>query len=290
MRNLTIKREKCFIGGLAKIKVYAETETDGDLTIKNVPCRKIGEIKNGEEKTFEIEDRATKIFVIADKASRNFCCEYYQIPEGSEDITLTGKCHFDFFAGNAFRFDNNDSEEVVSCRKKNRKRGAVIMAAVVAVCIVLGVFLGFYFAKLQISSDKTFSADGMQITLPGGFWKSDISPAYNAVYDSDTVAVFALKEPFSLLEGFENYTLDEYMNLVIKNNGVTSAEKGSEDGLTWFDYTYTNTSDGEIYRYFVYVYKTDDAFWTVQFALFDSDTAAYREQITTWAKSVRFNG
>ena len=290
MRNLTIKREKCFIAAVSKIKIYAEVETGGELTIKGTPCRKIGEIKNGEEKTFEIENNAAKIFVIADKLSKNFCCEYYQLPEGEEDISLTGKCHFDFFAGNSFRFENNNSDEVVSFRKKNRRRGVGIMSAVIAVCIIIGVGAGFFVAKSQISGAKNFSADGLTITLTGDFWESNISSIFNSVYDSNDIAVFTLKEQFTLLEGLEDYTVDNYIDLMVKNSDITSIEKKSKDGLTWFEYTYENTSTEEVYRYFIYVYKTDDAFWSVQFALLDEKADAYRNEIFNWAKSVKFDG
>jgi hypothetical protein len=35
--------------------------------INNIRCRKLGELKNNEEKTFEIDENQAKVFVIADK-------------------------------------------------------------------------------------------------------------------------------------------------------------------------------------------------------------------------------
>jgi hypothetical protein len=55
MRNLTIKREKTFVGSLMKVHVYIEDHFNSEITINNVPCRKLGDLKNNEEKTFEIE-------------------------------------------------------------------------------------------------------------------------------------------------------------------------------------------------------------------------------------------
>ena len=91
MRNLTIKRTKSFVACLAKIRIYIEDPTANEISINNTPCRKLGELKNGEEKTFQIPNEAVKVFVIADKLSRNICNEYYQIPEGEDDISLSGK-------------------------------------------------------------------------------------------------------------------------------------------------------------------------------------------------------
>ena len=99
-----------------------------------------------------------------------------------------------------------------------------------------------------------------------------------------------MKEQFTLLEGLEDYTVDDYINLMVKNSDITSIEKKSKDGLTWFEYTYENTSTEEVYRYFIYVYKTHDAFWSVQFALLDEKADSYRNEIFNWAKSVKFDG
>ena len=78
MRNLTIKRTKSFVGCLAKMKIYIEDPTSNEMLINNTSCRKIGDLKNGEEKTFQIGEQEAKVFVIADKLSKNYCNEYYQ--------------------------------------------------------------------------------------------------------------------------------------------------------------------------------------------------------------------
>jgi hypothetical protein len=105
MRNLTIKRTKSFVACLVKMKIYLEDPMASELVINNVPCRKLGELKNGEEKTFVIGENSAKVFVIADTLSRNYCNEYYQLPDGQDDIFLSGKNDFNPASGNAFRFD-----------------------------------------------------------------------------------------------------------------------------------------------------------------------------------------
>ena len=90
MRHLTIKRNKSFVGCFGVFKVYIEDAVFGDTTIDGVSCRKLGDLNNGEEKTFEIGEGAVKVYVIADQMSKNFCNEYYQLPEGQEDVSLPG--------------------------------------------------------------------------------------------------------------------------------------------------------------------------------------------------------
>ncbi len=50
MRNLTILRRKKAAAALGKMKVYIEDPFSNELDIKDVPCRKLGELKNGVEK------------------------------------------------------------------------------------------------------------------------------------------------------------------------------------------------------------------------------------------------
>ena len=78
-RNLTIKRRKKMVACLGTLKIYIEDPMRCDLIINNVACRKLGTLKNGEEKTFQIDKSAAKVFVIADALSKNYCNEYYQL-------------------------------------------------------------------------------------------------------------------------------------------------------------------------------------------------------------------
>ena len=91
MRNLTIKREKRFVGCLGTMQVYMEDPQNNDMIINGFACRKLGTLKNGQEKTFAVSESAARVYVIADKLSVSFCNEYYVLPEGTEDVVLTGR-------------------------------------------------------------------------------------------------------------------------------------------------------------------------------------------------------
>lgn len=137
MRNLTVKREKSFVACLITMKVFAEDKEHGETVIDGTPCRRIGELKNGEEKTFPIGEDDVKIFVIADELSKSFCFDCYALPAGSEDVFLSGRNRFSLSSGNSFRFDNNDSAE--SRRKKSGHRGTAVMIISVIVGIAIVV-------------------------------------------------------------------------------------------------------------------------------------------------------
>ena len=59
------------------MRVFAEDREHGETVIDGTPCRRLGELKNGEEKTFPIEEDDIKIFVIADELSKSFCFDCY---------------------------------------------------------------------------------------------------------------------------------------------------------------------------------------------------------------------
>lgn len=288
MRNLTIKRKKRFVACLAKARIYLEDPTSNELLINNVPCRKIGELKNGEEKTFQIEEREAKVFVICDKLSRGFCSEYYQLPEGQEDISLSGQNNFNPAAGNAFRFDNNDNEEAVANRKRSTRRGIFVLIA----AGIAGAIGGYAITSLLLfntpASAKTFSSDGVNITLTEAFQETDVE-GFTVTYGSRDVAVFIIKEPFTLLDSFEDYSLEQYADLVIQSNNLDTSQEKTNDGLITFEFNSVNPSTNENYHYFAYVFKSDDAFWLIQFSTLSENVDTYSEQIHEWAKSINFS-
>ena len=59
MRLLTMKRAKRYVACLVKMKVFIEDPT-GDTMINGTPCRKLGELKNGEEKALKFPNKAQK--------------------------------------------------------------------------------------------------------------------------------------------------------------------------------------------------------------------------------------
>ena len=290
MRNLTIKRTKSFVGCLVKLKIYIEDASVNELVINGTSCRKLGELKNDEEKTFEIGEEPAKVFVIADKLSKDYCNEFYQLSAGEEDVFLSGKCHLNPARGNAFLFDNNDSAEVMQLRKKGSKKGWLILCAALLFGCIVGTFVGravgsVLFPKTEVEP-KTFTDSGISITLTNEFELKEMEK-FTVSYDSKNVAVMVLKEDFSLVDGLESYTLEQYANLLLKTNDRSAKLKNIE-GLTVFEYEYTNPSTENTYKYFSFVYKSDDAFWLVQFATLTELEDEYESKIIEWAKSVSF--
>ena len=129
--------------------------------------------------------------------------------------------------------------------------------------------------------EKVFSKAGLTITLNDKFYEKEMV-SYTAVYDSESIAVFALKEEKSLLEG-EELTLEEYADLVIANNQLDATAKDAE-GLISF--TFEKHVNGKDCTYFATVHKSDDAYWLLQFSCESTKYEDLKPTIIQYAKSV----
>lgn len=284
MRVLTIKRAKKYVACMTKSKIYIEDHITGDTIINHIPCRKLGDLKNGSEKTFSIDNEAAKIFVISDKLSKNFSNDFYQIPAGEEDVCLSGQNKFNLANGNAFIFDNNSTEEVLANRKKNNNKGLIVLL----IAALIGFSFGFFsIPDLLNPNNGIFTADNMSITLNDEFSRFN-EEGYLQIFATEEVVVLVTKDSFADYEGLSENTLEEYGNLVIENRGFTDCKLEKENDLTYFTYTFENPDTKDVYSYKSYIFKTADAFWIVQFATLVEDIEAYSEQVKEWASTITF--
>lgn len=281
MRNLTITRRKSFVGCAMKDQVYIRDELAPELTIDGVPCRKIGEIKNGESKTFPISEGEQQVFLIVDKISKNYCNATVTVPVGQEDVALAGVHKF-LLGSNPFCFDGVQlSEEQQAKQKKNSRKAAAILAAVLILSSIVGYFLGGALFRVQEPSPKTFAEEDFRITLTDAFDPTEEAGLF-ACYESKAAAVFAVREEKAL---FDDLTLDEYGALVLEANGKTGIRANQEDGLLWFEYT--DTPDAQEIYYLAVCCESEDAFWIVNFATPASNREEYRETFLDWAKTIK---
>lgn len=278
MRNLTITRRKSFVGCAMKDQVYIRDELASELTIDGVPCRKLGEIKNGETKTFPIGDGEQQVFLIVDKMSRNYCNATVTLAAGQEDVVLSGGHKF-VFGTNPFCFDGvEQSEEQRAKQKKNSRKGMAILIA----AMILGGALGHFLAGglLPEEEAKTFTEGDFRITLTDAFEPVE-ETGFFAAYQTNSAMVFTVREDMGY---FGDISLEEYGGLVLEANGKTGMETNQEEGLLWFEYT--DAPDGQEIYYVAVCCESEDAFWIVNFATPATNRDEYRETFLDWAKTI----
>lgn len=138
---------------------------------------------------------------------------------------------------------------------------------------------------------KTFSDEGMQITLTTDFSKESLE-GYTVGYAADTALVFALHETKAEFAdaGVEDVTLEQYLEFVKQANSDKAPVDGEPiDGNPTLLYDFLNEEQNVTYRYLTVVYETDDGFWLVQFASVKDDFDTYEPSFIEAAKSVSFS-
>lgn len=137
---------------------------------------------------------------------------------------------------------------------------------------------------------QDFGKAGMTITLTEEFYEKD-HMGYTTCFLSDDIAVFVLKEEYSLFEHTDfssASTLEEYAGLVWNANQFTGNVPLISDGdLKYFAYDYA--ANGNNYTYRTYVFKSADAFWLVQFAALSEHYDALTDTMHGYAATVRFD-
>lgn len=286
MRRLWITRRKAAAACLAKMKVYIEDPENGDTTINSFPCRKLGELKNGQKRSFEIGTKAARVFVVADSLSRNLYNEFADIPAGEEDVVLSGKNVLKPFSGNPFRFDGAVSDAVRENRDRVSRRGAISTIAAIVSGVAIGIGAAFAVASgsSMTVAPQTFSAQELQITLTEAFAETEI-PGYTACFSAGDTAVFILREDMEQMKAYGNMSLEVYGAMILANNGFDqSVQLEEEGGLTTF-----SSLRGEGYYYYCGLFRSEDAYWMVQITTTADQPEERIPLFRQWLMSVRFN-
>ncbi len=156
----------------------------------------------------------------------------------------------------------------------------------IIVLLVCCVLLGGCFNKTV--KQKEYSSHGFTIKMEDGMDEKDLATA-TAAFVNDKVVVTVLKEEFSILEAIDinkDSKIEDYAKAVVKNNKA-DYELKEKDGLYYFEYE--KAVNGKDFYYLATLYKSDDAFWLVNFACEKSNKSNYQDSFMEWAKTVTFD-
>ena len=290
MRFLTVTRAKKFAGSLMPIKFYIEDAESGDTEIKGVRTRKLLELKNGETKTVSIGENAVKLFAIADKASKDWCVDVKQIPEGTEPVSVSGENHVSMSSGNAFRFHDNENDPYVQeVRSGGKRKGGAIMIGSIVFGLLIGIALGVFIIRASKPKvkDQTFTKDGLTVTLTNQFEESEMEP-FNAVYLNEKRGI-AVMTSTEWVPAAYSLNLRSYTDLLIKSTGQSVKNRNYEKDRSSFEYEFTNPENNITYYYRVYVYNpSTDVFWVVNFSTPVKQWEKNVSDIEKWESTITF--
>ena len=143
-----------------------------------------------------------------------------------------------------------------------------------------------------LSGDKEYRYQELVLTLDSSFTEIEAEKENRTTFVSVSgTAVIVIKESFESMEakGIENpeaLSLEDYrdaFNMANDYNGTIE----EIDGLTAF--TYNNFSEGTNYKLLVCVYRSETAFWSLQFMSLADEYDENEKEFINWAKKVTFD-
>lgn len=319
MRKLTIKKEKSRLSRFSKTRICIYDPNSTDIKINKQPYRILGILKNGEEKTFPIDDSEIQILAFNEKSSRHITNDVYTIPAGTEDITLTGKDNNSLTRG-TFEFDNSTSNATLENRKEQKKTNIILFISII-LAVVFAIAPGCSDTTAlfgnQTYEQKTFTVDEMQIVLPSNFSDhtteiyetmaeeleltdaeaKDLNLIFGDAYlYSDSDFIIITKETFEEYKewGMQNpeaLSLEEYFELVKNgelNIGKTFNELKTDGNKSYVEHTFTGPNTNKDLKYITFLYKTDSAFWMVSFATIEEYFEVHRDSYFNWEETIEF--
>lgn len=134
---------------------------------------------------------------------------------------------------------------------------------------------------------STFSGGGMEITLPADFY-ADAEEGYDAFYASKDLCVYVTKFPFDQYEGMSDLPIEAFADYAMVHAGHKNAALQTRDGMTYYTFAYPTSDNGITAHATVYLYRSYNAYWSVEFMFADAHFDKYASSILQWAKSVTF--
>ena len=279
MRRITlIPKGVVFVNN--KPSVYINSP-DGEVMFDGIGCKKVGTLGFRSQLTFNAPSDAVEIFLAFENGSDAPELVKYQIPEGQSDVEMnvSGKSITDI------GFSNYERRSNIFSRMDGGKRVLLIIAAVVVFIILIhGLSHTNNFLRSISKIPEAFETDDMSITLSRAFVKVRQEDFY-AFYMTRSCSVVITKESFEDIPELKNVDFDEYCEMCIKANPAVTPALVNREGLTYFVF---EQQWEELYKYHVYVYRTDDAYWLVQFSTKAADYNYWSDCYNEWAKSVEF--
>ena len=279
MRRITfIPKGVLFINN--KPSVYINYP-DGGTTFDGVSCKKVGSLSFRSQLTFDAQNEDLEIFLVFENGIDTPKFVKYQMPDGQGDVVMTigGKTTSDISFGNYEKRSNAFS------RMDGGKRVLLIVAAVAVFLILLhGLLHTNKFLRSISKIPETFETADLSITLSKAFVNENADGFY-AFYITRTCSAGLIRESFDVFPKLKDVDFDEYCRMMIKANPSLSPKIIKEDGLTYFVF---EQQWEELFKYRIYIYQTDDAYWLVQFATPADKYDYWSDCFNKWAKSVKF--
>ncbi len=157
----------------------------------------------------------------------------------------------------------------------------------ISIFLLIFILLSSFVGCSQ-SKPLKFTCKEMSITLTDSFKETSFE-GFTVCYDSPDAAVLVLQESFDYMDGLEDLTLEQYRDLVSSANPDTEITPVQIEGMYCMEHTYYDSKAKENYSYLSFTYKSEEAFWLIQFSCSTEKYEELKPTFISWAKTVTFD-
>lgn len=171
-------------------------------------------------------------------------------------------------------------------RKPRTKKQRIISAIVSVVCIVVGVIAAIW---AFTPTAEVFTKLEMQITLTDDFVEDNDYVGYLTTYQSEKLLVLVLREEFTEIALPSDATTTDYLELLKLANNKTSCLTLLDSSANAYYFEYNQSVSSVEYCYKAYAYKSQSAFWCIQFVCKKAHKSNLNAEISKYASSVKMD-
>lgn len=165
-----------------------------------------------------------------------------------------------------------------------------IAALLISIMLVLSI------TGCSSNKPKDFTVEEMTITLTNSFIEGE-NETQTAVYTTQDYVVTVLRQDFMELESVGMPTdmdVGTYAMMVLEKNEIDADIEILESEVEDYDFvvgfTYEELIEEVNYTYFATVYRSDSAYWFIQYATETEKFEEAKPQFIDWSKTVTFAG
>lgn len=286
MRMLTVTRGKSSVARFKRVTLYIEDNETPEQTILNVPCRRLGDLLNGEMNMFDIPEEETQIIAVVGAGGQ---ASKYSIPAGGGRVALSGSCSG---SSPTFCFGYVPKEREMGRGVKIALLALLPAVLLVSFLTVIAAVTGVLPHIFERESPRNYSGEGYVITLTDQFYPMQIQDCVGA-YNSEDSSVFIYKDDFAiaplLLEAMtvQEYAMEFRDNIAQSDISLKLTDIRDAGALTYFDITPPESAGDDEYCSRLYAYKGSDAFWVVEVAVPLDSFEKMEKKMNKWAESFR---
>ena len=171
------------------------------------------------------------------------------------------------------------------------KKGIVLGALLFILAVVGAISMVMILGIGTADTDPESQIPNISINLGEGFSADYDTPFFDVIYTSKDVEIGATLYSFQDYYELKDCSIEQFGEMCMQSISYDSASLSdikTDGSLTYFEYKWTDGSAGETYCYYDYLYRTDEGFWWLTFSVNESLSQSYRQSISVWASSAKF--